>query len=107
MYHVTPICNTCSILKNGLVPSCGNGLMSSKDGKTYLTDSLEYINIMAGDIGKWKRYVILKIDIDPNECEPIWWEGKGYKEWTTIKKIPPENINIHKIVRVDNGGEVR
>jgi hypothetical protein len=102
MYHVTPTQNAYEILRDGLIPGYGKGLMTNKDHKTYLTNSLKYINIMANDIAKWDKYVVFKVDIDMSECELIWWPGKGFKEWTTTKPIKPENISVYKTVKRRN-----
>jgi hypothetical protein len=98
MYHVTNIDNLLSILRNGIIPSCNkNGLMTNHDKKTYITNSLKYIKIMAEGIAHWDVYVILKVEIDISDCKLIWWKGKGYKEWATDKIISPSNITVFKI----------
>ena len=99
MYHVTSIENLESIMKIGIAPSYkNNGLMSKRDKKTYLTNSLKYIKIMAEDIAHWEQYVILKVDADMDKLTLIWWKGKGYKEWTTNNIIEPSRIKVFKLV---------
>jgi hypothetical protein len=98
LYHVADLDNLPSILKRGLISGYkSEGMMATKDGNTYLTNSLKYIGIMANDIAKWKNYVILQVDIDMDKLQLIWWKGKKYKEWTTKDAIPPNKIKVYQI----------
>lgn len=98
LYHVTQSINASSILHKGLIPGKGKGVMTRKDRLTYLTDSLEYIRIIAEDIAHWKEYTILQVNISEEKLSPIWWKGKDYKEWTYDGIIPAEDITIYKEV---------
>jgi hypothetical protein len=97
VYHMTRIGNVDSILKDGLIPSHSYGLMNIKDNKSYFTDSLKYMDIMAKDILSIDEYCILKIMVRNYSFVPIWWEGKKYHEWSTKNRIKPEDISVFKI----------
>lgn len=94
LFHVTNAANVEEIIKFGLQPSRTSGLMHNQDGLIYLTDSLEYIQIMAEDIAGWKEYAIFEADVDEAELTLVWWEGKGHKEWTAKNPIAPNRIYL-------------
>ena len=97
---MTRMGNVKSILKNGLIPSHSYGLMNRKDGKSYFTDSLKYMDIMARDILSIDEYCILKIMVQNYFFVPIWWKGKRYHEWFTKNKINSKDISIFKIKKL-------
>lgn len=72
--------------------------MKKSDGLVYLTDSHKYIKIMAEEIANLSNYVVITVNIDGLELTPIWWKGKGHREWTYKGTISKDRILQVKII---------